>query len=115
MKDIYSNFNYIDLNRLDYTYQDGVKCIDTIAASDNILQCIEGLKLLEINEIIDTNHQSYIVDVNMEHYFSKEFSEWDIIDRYLLNSSRHSYKEAFKEYADEILDQIPIEEAVEKF
>ena len=39
---------------------------------------------------------------------------WDTIDRYLLDSSRCLHKEKFKEYIDEILDQIPIEEVVDK-
>jgi len=36
--DIYSNFNQIDMNRLDYNYRDSTKYIDSIAASNNILQ-----------------------------------------------------------------------------
>ena len=48
-KDIHQNFNYTRVN-LDKTHRRGLKCIDSIAASLNMLKCIEESKLLEIND-----------------------------------------------------------------
>ena len=55
-----------------------------------------------------------MININLESYFGEEFSEWDTINKYLLDSSRRLYKEAFRECTAEILDQIPIKEAVER-
>ena len=54
------------------------------------------------------------MNINFEHYFNEEFRLWDTIDRYLLNSSRRLHKEKFREYSEEILNQILIEEVIAK-
>ena len=58
----------------DLTCKYGPKCIDTIAVLDSILSFVEGYKLCEINEILDTGHHRYVVDVNLTAYFEQEFS-----------------------------------------
>ena len=59
---------------MDNKYQNRLKCIDTVTASDNILSFFEGSKLCEINEILDTDHCGYVIDVNFSVYFEEEFS-----------------------------------------
>ena len=54
----------IDRNWLDYTYQDRLKCIDSIVATPNIMRYVEGSKLFEIDVIVDTDHRSYVINVN---------------------------------------------------
>ena len=54
---------------MDNTYQDRSKYIDTIVVLDSILAFVEGCKLCKVNKILDTDHQGYIVDVNLIEYF----------------------------------------------
>lgn len=75
IKDIYQYFNYIEVEDLDRTFWYGSKSIDSVVATLNILQCVEGSKLLEINEVVRIDCRSYLIDINLEMYFDKEF--WD--------------------------------------
>ena len=77
IKDIYQYFNYIEVEDLDRTFWYGSKSIDSVVATLNILQCVEGSKLLEINEVVRIDCRSYLIDINLEMYFDKEF--WDRI------------------------------------
>ena len=66
VKDVYQSFNYIEVEDLDGTYKRSSNCLDSIAASQDIIQYIEGSKILEVNEVVNTNHRSYLIDVNFE-------------------------------------------------
>ena len=66
MQDIHYKHNNILLQRIDQTYKTGPKSINSIATSLNIMKYVEGYHLLEVNEIIISNHRSYLVDVNLE-------------------------------------------------
>jgi len=58
-----------------------------IAASENIIRFIECSRLYEINEIINTDYWSNIIDINFEQYFEEKFSLWNMINKILLDSS----------------------------
>ena len=51
--------------------------------------------LQECNDIILTDHRSYIIDLNLEAYFDQHLSEWDQINHSILNPSRRSHREKF--------------------
>ena len=93
IKDIHKIFNCIDSKSLDHIYRDGSKCIDSIIATSNILRYIEGSTLLEIDEIIDIDHRAYLIDINLSQYFEEEFSNWDKINKCIIDSNRRSYRE----------------------
>ena len=65
---------------MDNTHQIESKYIDTIAATENILEVIEGCKLVKAKDIILNYHRAYIVDINFEEYFQKKLSGWDEIN-----------------------------------
>ena len=54
---------------MDNTYITRSKPINLIAITPNIMECIEGYKLLEANEVMIMDHRSYLVDINFECYF----------------------------------------------
>ena len=56
LKDLHQTFNGIEVKYMDHTHSRGTKCIDSIAATPNIRKHIEGSKLFETNEIINTDH-----------------------------------------------------------
>ena len=51
---------------MDPTHKRGLRPIDIIAALSNVIECIEGYQLLEVNEIIISKHKSYLVDINFK-------------------------------------------------
>ena len=59
------------MSKMDKMEIQGSKPIDTIAASHRILEYVEGCFLLEYNEIVFTNHRSYVIDMNLEEYFNE--------------------------------------------
>ena len=73
---------------MDNTYRDGSKYIDTITASESILSFIEGCRLYKVNEILDTDHHRYVVDIDLKEYFDQEFSSWDQINKSLLDPEK---------------------------
>ena len=91
VKDIYQHFNNYNLHKMNKTHNRGLWLIDSIAISINLLQVIEGSKLLESNDIIAADHHSYVIDINLEDYFVEQFSTWNEINHRLLDSSRRSY------------------------
>ena len=74
MNDIHQRFNRININKLDNTYKNRKKYIDTIATLDNIMSFAEGCTLCKTNEIIDTDHRRHIVDIDLNAYFDEDFS-----------------------------------------
>ena len=51
VRDIYQSYNLIADKELDCTYIGGSRCIDSIAGTQNILDFVEGSKLLKANKI----------------------------------------------------------------
>ena len=50
--------------------------------------------------------------MNLEGYFSEELSEQDKINKSILNLSRKSHREMFRELVEKQLDIVPIESAI---
>ena len=72
--DIHQSYNLIADKELDCTYIGGSRCIDSIAGTQNILDFMEGSKLLEANEIIILDYRAFVIDINMESYFKERLS-----------------------------------------
>jgi len=94
---------------MDNTHINGSSPIDSIAATTNILQIVEGCKLLEANEVILNDHRSYAVDFNFEKYFSKQFSSWDMINHRILDPACRSQRNKFIKKLEELLDAVGLE------
>ena len=43
--------------------------MDSIFVIEGVIEVIEGLKLVEINDIVITNYRDYIFNTNIESYF----------------------------------------------
>ena len=77
LKDFHQTFNRIEVSQTDHTNNRGTKCIDSIVVTPNLRKQIEGSRLFEKNEIVNTEHRSYVVDINLEEDFQEDFSEWE--------------------------------------
>ena len=115
VEDVHSRINNIPLKEMDKTYINGSNSIDTIAVSEGIMEYVEGVKLIAHNEIVTMDHRAYVVDINMEEYFSDEFSQWDAINHAMLDPARKSYRIKFVEELENQLDRHQIENLIENF
>jgi len=64
----------IRVEEMDNTYWNGSKCIDIVAVLENSIRFVEGSKLCETYEILDTDYCWYVIDINLNDYFNEEFS-----------------------------------------
>ena len=58
------------------------------------------MKLFKTYKTINTNHRGYMIDIDLEEFFNEEFSNWDKIDKQVLDLNKRLYHENFKEYID---------------
>ena len=61
---MYQLFNILEILSIDYMYHRGTKYIDSIVATENIMNFIDSSS---------TDYRAYIIDINLEDYFNKEF------------------------------------------
>ena len=85
---------------MDNTYRNRLKCINSVAVSENIMRFLEGSKLCETYEILDTDHRRYIIDININGYFNKEFSNWNNINKLILDLGKYTHREKFGQLID---------------
>ena len=113
VEDVHSVINNIRKEEMDKTYVHGSNPIDTIAMSEGLLEYVEGSKLLSHNEIVNTDHRAYVVDVNLEGYFEDEMSSWDDVNHTTLNPSKKSHRIKFVNELEDQLDRHQIENIIE--
>ena len=70
----YNRVNNARKKDLDTTRMPGSSPIDTIAASEGIMEHIEGSKLLPYHEIVSSDHRACVIDANFKDYFSTNLS-----------------------------------------
>ena len=78
------------------------------------MRFVEGSKLCETNEILDTDHWGYVIDINLNDYFEEEFSTWDTINKSTLDPEKCTHREKFGQLIDENLDIINIEQNLDR-
>jgi len=71
MEDIHHHHNNIPKKDMDRTCMKGSFPIDSITASEGIIEYIEESKLLNHNKVVFSDHRSYIVDFNIQEYFNE--------------------------------------------
>ena len=101
VSEIHYKVNNVELRELDKTYKNRSSLINSIAALSSIIEYVVGYRLMNYNEIVETDHWAYVIDVDIKEYFDKAFSGWDNINRVMLNLARRSYKNAFVESIEE--------------
>lgn len=113
VEDTHSRINNVALDEMDRTCINGNNPIDTFAVSEGLIEYVEGVKLVPHNEIVNSDHRAYIVDINIEDYFEDEFSYWNSINHVLLNPAKKSHREKFLEELEIQLDLHQIETLIE--
>ena len=68
---------------------------------------------MNYNDIVETDHRGYIIDVALDEYFEVEFSSWNNINKVMLNPARQSHRERFVNIVDKQLNLYQIEGELE--
>ena len=79
----------------DKTFEFGPKCIDVVLVSEEVLEIIEGIALIEWNEIVDSDYRGYLLDLDLEEYFNDELNQVNEREKSLLNPNRRSHRKSF--------------------
>ena len=87
-RNIHQSYNLILESELDKTHIRGSKCINSITGIQNLLDFVEGLKLLEASDITITGYRAILIDINFDSYFEEIISSWDQINHLVLNLGR---------------------------
>ena len=77
------------------TYVHGSNSIDVDYASNRIMECVDGYKILSNNNIVESNYVNYLIDLALDEYFKDNFGELDSISMVFLNPSRRSHGKTF--------------------
>jgi len=56
---------------MDHTCRSRSKYIDSIATKVNIVNFVKGSRMFKINKIMNIDHCSYAIDINLEYYFEE--------------------------------------------
>jgi len=100
--EVYDLLNSSKNIKWDNTYIKGLKCIEFMAATSSLINFIEKGEIINYNQIIYSDHRGYLIDINLEQYFSMKQFDIDKVNNSQLNSHWLLYKQKFckkvKEY-----------------
>ena len=112
LAEVHEIVNEAEDDRKDNTHAKESKKIDAMMATDRTMQATRGSKITDFQEIINTDHRGFVIDLDAEDFFSIESSKHDQTDNATLDSTKRVHREKFKEKLDEHIDQIKSEEIV---
>ena len=104
----------IRLDEMNNAHRNRSKYIDTVAVLENIIRFVEGSKLYETYEILDTDYHGYVIDVILNAYFEEDFSNWDNINKSILDPEKHTYREKFRQLIEKNLDAMNIKKDLDR-
>ena len=68
IQDVHHKYNHVAFEALDPMHKRSLKYINIIVISPNLMENVEGCKLLEINKVIATDYRALIIDINLKQY-----------------------------------------------
>ena len=63
--------NAVPIHSIGKTYKNGSKPIDSIAATSGLIEYVDGCKLLGYNDVVESDHRSYVIEIAIEDYFNE--------------------------------------------
>ena len=65
----------------------------TIRRKESLLvDIVEGIELIEHNEIVDSDHRGHLTDLNLEMCFEEDFNKEQEIEQRLLNPNKRTHR-----------------------
>ena len=102
--EIHEIVNNIEDDIRDHTHKTGSKQIDAVLVTSELTQSIVGCKLTDFNDIINTDHRGFIFDIDIKDYFDVDSSKYNENQAVILDPTRRSHQEKFKEKLEEYID-----------
>ena len=103
--EIHPIVNAVPIHSIGKTYKNRSKPIDSIAATSGLIEYVDGYKLLGYNDVVESDHRSYMIEIAIEDYFNEQLSEWDSINKVVLNPVKRSHR---KWFIEELENQLQI-------
>jgi len=91
------------------------KCIDSVMASEGILEHIKGCRLVDYNEILLTEYRKYLFDINIQEYFKSKSFNINKIYSSKLNSKWQSHMNKFTEKVDKLIELTNLQEMIDNY
>ena len=113
--DMYSFANGVEKGDHDPIYVIGPKCIDSIAATCEILKYIDSSLLLDFNEIINIDHQGCAINIDLKDYFRMSSFNINKVDTSTLNSWKASHKAKFVEKVKEYIEKTQLQQLIDVY
>ena len=63
--------NNVRVEELDKAHENGSKTIDSTSTSSDTMECVEGCRLLNYNDIVESDHRAHAIEVDVEDYFQE--------------------------------------------
>ena len=102
--DIYSYINNFEVKEEDNTHIKGTKQIDAVMTTTNLLEVVQGSRMVDSKEITDSDHRGFIVDINVKEYFFIEHSKCEYANNATLDSTKRSHRQKFQVKLDEYIE-----------
>ena len=77
--------------------------------SEGMFEIVEGIDSIELNEIVNSDHREYVIDLNLEAYFDEDFNQENEREKKLLNPNKILQRKVFVDICEELLNMLTIE------
>ena len=67
--EVFSQDHEVYKNNRYGTFELGIKCTDYSLGLEGIIRIVEGIELIEFNEIVDSYHRGCLTELNLEIFF----------------------------------------------
>ena len=74
LHEVFREVHEVNDNDRDGTFEHDKKCVDFVLVSEGILNVVEGIELIECNEIVVSNHRVHLIGSNLETCFEEDFN-----------------------------------------
>ena len=88
--------------------------MDAIRVNDSIVQCIRGSYLIDVDEIMISEHRGFFFSINNEEYFDITLSFYDKSETPKLNPNKRKCENKFCDKLEEYVDQMKLIETANR-
>ena len=93
--EVFSEIHEVDKNNRDEALEHRMKCTCCVLVSEGTMRIVEVIKLTECNEIVDSDHRGYLIDLSLEALFEEEFNSKQEIELRSLNLNERTHRKEF--------------------
>ena len=68
-----------------------------MAATHSVIEYADKHQLLGCNDVVESEHCSYVISVALDDYFNGKIGKWDDVNEVAMNPARRSHREKFIE------------------